>query len=137
MKRSLILSLFALLLFAAPAFSAYEYGPALIGSYKNVTISVTAATSATIKAVLGSTSQRDLAILKNIGPTYDLYWGEGASITTVGTWNKLAAGAETTLYTNNFAPGTWGATNSGVYIYVSPTPYTADVANFRAWKRLR
>jgi hypothetical protein len=112
-------------------------GPGLIGSYLAVTTSVTAATSATIKAVAGSTTARSIAVLKNIGPTYDLYWGEGASISTVNTWNKLVAGAETTIYTCNFAPGTWGYTNKGVYIYVSPTPYTADVAQFRSYRLIR
>jgi hypothetical protein len=117
--------------------SAYTYGPALQGSYTNVTISVTAATSTTVKLVGGSASDRSLAVLKNIGPTYDVYWGEGASTTTVNTWKTIAAGAETTIYTCNYAPGTWGYTNKGIYIRVSPTPYTADVVQLRAYKLLR
>jgi hypothetical protein len=122
----------------ASATSNYVYGPALRGSYEAVTVSVTAATSATVKAVLASTSSRDLAVLKNVGPTYDLYWGEGASISTVNTWKKLAAGSETTIYTCNYtAPGSWGKTNCGIYIYVSPTPYTADVAQLRSYKLIR
>lgn len=135
MKRS-ILFLFAFLLFAAPAL-AYEYGPALQGSYKAVTTSVTAATSTTVKAVLGSTSDRSLAVLKNIHATFNLYWGEAASISTVNTWHVLAPGAETTIYTCNWATGTWGATNKGIYIRVSPTPMTDDVAQFRSYKLLR
>lgn len=135
MKRS-ILFLFAFLLFSAPAL-AYEYGPALQGSYKAVTTSVTAATSTTIKAVAGSTSDRSLAFLRNLHATYDLYWGEGASITTVNTWHTLKAGETAIIPTCNFAPGTWGATNKGIYMRVSPTPMTDDFADFRSYKLLR
>lgn len=139
MKRFL-LGMFTFLLISSltsVAIASYTYGPALEGSYKNVTISVTAATSTTIKAVLGSTSARSLAFLRNKHATYDLYWGEGASISTVNTWHTLKAGETAIIPTCNWAPGSWGATNSGVYIYVSPTPMTDDVADFRSYKLFR
>jgi hypothetical protein len=117
--------------------SAYSYGPALEGSYNAVTVSVTAATSTTPKLVGASASNRSLAVLKNINATYNVYWGEGASVSTVNTWQTLAPGEETTIYTCNFAPGTWGYTNKGIYIYVSPTPLTADVVMLRSYKLLR
>ena len=139
MKR--ILSLFAFLMLIALSVEAlaanYVYGPALQGSYNAVTVSVTAATSTTPKLVGGSASDRSIGVLTNINATYNVYWGEGASASTVNTWKVLAPGYETTIYTCNFAPGTWGYTNKGIYVRVSPTPLTADVVGFRSYKLLR
>jgi hypothetical protein len=134
--KKLVFMLLAFMCLAVGA-SAYVYGPALQGSYQAVTVSVTAATSTTPKLVDGSASDRSIALLKNINATYNVYWGEGASASTVNTWHILAPGAETQILTCNFAPGTWGATNKGIYVRVSPTPLTADIVDLRSYKLLR